>query len=147
MNKRKKRRYLIIIVVIIILFFGPFAYFKNHVTIEVGNKSTKIQFGFMTQYGSKTKVEKHNFGFYLNQKALNLEDDKRIKVVNSSVLNLGLYSRITKEISFQRVVNNDTIYTQITAISKSWGLGKISVRKNAFKDILREIIDKEFKEI
>ena len=136
----KKRKVLLIFIgIILFLFYSPFKYFKAHTNIESQNRINKKNIN-----GFTVKNETEIKGISWNEKEINLENDTRFKVNKSSVLNFGIYSRITKEISFERIVNNELIRTVMKAESKIWGLGKLSAKKNNFNKIINDKIDEIF---
>ncbi|MCL5130623.1 hypothetical protein M4I23_19620 [Algibacter sp. L4_22] len=138
---KKRKGFLIFIGIILFLFFSPFTYFKAHTNIETQNKLNEKNIN-----GSTTKIDTHKKGISFNEKENELGNDARFKVTKSSMLNFGIYSKIAKEISFERVINDETIKTLIKAESEIWGLGQSNVKKNNFNDIIKDRIDKIYAE-
>ena len=138
---KKRKIFLTFIGTILFLFYSPFTYFEAHTNIESQNKLNEININGFTE-----KNETHKKGIYWNEKEISLKNDRRIKVNKSSVLNFGVYSKITKEISFERIVNNQLTKTILKAESKVWGLGKLSVKKNNFNNIIKKKIDEIYSE-
>lgn len=139
MNKIKKsiKRLLIsLVLLIIVIFFSPFSKFEGEVNVNTLNKTSKGGFK------SNKKVKHSETGFSFNEKKIKLDDDIKIKVLESHSSYLGIYSKMNKKISFKRVVKNDTVKIYIYAESTFWGLGKMSVRNNTFNKYIKEEIDR-----
>jgi hypothetical protein len=93
-------------------------------------------------FKSNKKVKHSETGFSFNKKKIKLDDEIKIKVLESNSSYFGLYSKMNKKISFKRVVKNDTVKTDIYAESTFWGLGKVSVRNNTFNKYIKKEIDR-----
>ncbi len=139
MNRKKRNILIGIIIFIIILFFSPIFYFKSKTDLTTQNKidNTNID-------GSRTNTVTETKGISINEKVKDLENDPRIKVVNSSVLNFGIYTILKKELILNRIVDNQKIETIVNAECDVWGLGKLSIKKNSFNKILEKRIDEIF---
>ena len=134
-RKLKKKRNLIILIILLI-YISPFSVIKLNTVIDIRNETNKG--------GSKTHSEKksYNAGVSISLKEIKLDDLVKVDVKFSSVLNLGFYSKIEKEVFFKKIVNGDTIKTTIKAKSNIWGLGNIIIRKEKFNKILKEEINR-----
>ncbi|MFI1745467.1 hypothetical protein [Thalassobellus sediminis] len=133
----KKRKVLLIFTGIILLhFFSPFYYFKTNTNIETQNKLNDKNVD-----GSTTKIESHIKGISWNEKEIDFKNDNRFTVNKSSLLNLGIYSKLTLELSLERLVGNKKIKTNVKAESIIWGLGKLRNKKNNFNNSIIKRID------
>lgn len=139
MNKIKKnivRILITLLLLIIVIFFSPFSKFEGEVNMNTLNRTSKGGFR------ANKKVKHSETGFSFNEKKIKLDNDIKIKVLESHSSYNGFYSKMNKKISFKRVVNNDTVKTYIDAESTFWGLGKMSVRNNTFNKYIKEEIDR-----
>lgn len=136
-----KKRTLILIVIGIVLFitYSPIIYFEAQTNIEAINS-----INYKKVNGFRAKVESHKKGVSWNQQEIKLEDDKRIKVNKSTVSNFAFYSKISKEISFERTVNNEIVETVMNVESEIWGLGALKTKENNFNDIIKRKVDEIF---
>jgi len=133
---KNRKVFLIFIGIILFLFFSPFNYFKTDTNIETQNKLNNKNIN-----GSTTKIETHKKGISWNEKEIDLKNDNRFTVNKSSLLNLGIYSKLTLELTLERLVDNEKIKTNIKAESIIWGLGKLRNKKNDFNNSIIKRID------
>ncbi|MDO7172525.1 hypothetical protein [Mariniflexile sp. AS56] len=140
MSSKRKKILLILTGIILLISFSPITYFNARTNIETNNKKNH------KHYGSTTKHYTYKKGISFNEKENELENDGRFKVTKSSMLNFGIYSIFAKEISFERVINNETVKTLIKAESEIWGLGQSNLKKNNFNDIIKDRIDEIYLE-
>ncbi|WP_282072939.1 hypothetical protein [Polaribacter atrinae] len=92
MNSKKRKGILIFIGMLLFLFYSPIAYFKAHTNIETQNSINEKNIN-----GSNTKIDTYSKGISWSVKETTLKNDSRFKVNLSSVLNLGIYTKIKKK--------------------------------------------------
>jgi len=140
---RKRKVLFIFIGAILFLFFSPITYCKTYTTIDTQNKSNETDIN-----GSTTETEAYQFGIGLigSEKDQDLKNNDRFIVNRSLVLNFGIYSKLTKELSFHRIINNEKVKTIIKAESHAWGLGRLSIKKNIFNKLIEKRIDDIYSE-
>lgn len=141
MNSKKRKGILIFIGMLLFLFYSPIAYFKAHTNIETQNSINEKNIN-----GSTTKIDTHSKGISWSVKETTLKNDSRFKVNLSSVLNLGIYTKIKKKISLERMVNNELIKTVVIIESEIWGLGRLSLKKNNLNNSIKTRIDQIYSE-
>ena len=135
MTFNKRTVFLILIGIIFFLFYSPFSYYKAHTKIEYQNKLNERNIN-----GFTAKIETHKKGISWNEKEIDLKNDTRFTVNKSSLLNLGIYSKLSLEISRDRLVNNEKVMTNMKAESIIWGLGNFRNKKNVFNNsIIKKI--------
>lgn len=125
-----------LLILIIIIFFSPFSKFEGEVNMNTLNRTSKGGFN------ANKKIKHSKTGFSFNEKKIKLDNDIKIEVLESRSLYLGLYSKMNKKISFKRVIENDTVKTDIDAESIIWGLGNMRVRNNTFNKYIKEEINR-----
>ena len=133
---KTKGIYLILIGIIFVIIFGPFNNFKTKTKIDIQNKINGKNIN-----GSKIKIDSNVNGISWNQKEINLKNDNRIIINNFSLLHLGIYSKITLKLSFERLVNNEIIKTDVKIESVINGIGNLKNKKNHFNSIIIKRID------
>ncbi len=124
----KNKGFRIFIIIVVVIFLSPFACFKASTSITTHCKTETESFD------KKIEIKAANIGFFLDVEEINLD-----MVTQSSVLILGLYSSMTKEIIFEKIIDNEIVKMNVSAKSTIWGLGNIGIRKNNFNAVLREV--------
>lgn len=110
--------------------------FKTKTKIDIQNKINGKNIN-----GSKIKIDSNVNGISWNQKGINLKNDNRLIINNFSLLHLGIYSKITLKLSFERLVNNEIIKTDVKVESVINGIGNLKNKKNHFNSIIIKRID------
>ncbi|WP_147676015.1 hypothetical protein [Algibacter pacificus] len=132
----KKKQLIIFVVLILLIYFNPINLFKLHSEIKITTEREKN--------GSNTKVNNSLYytGFHVNPKEQVIIYPKGATVESASVLNYGLYLKISKEITFKKKVKGIPENIHFTAHASIWGLGNTVVKTNSFNKTLQEVIDK-----
>jgi hypothetical protein len=141
MNLKKRKVVLVFIGIVLLLFLIPFNFFKANIFIEFRNE--------LNDRNINTSIKRNvNYiiGSFSNEKEIELKKDNRLTVNKSSILDLGIYSKLMLELTLQSLVDGEKIKTNIKAKSVVWGFGKLKIKENNFKKTIIKRIDELYLE-
>lgn len=132
--KRKYFLFILLVVLFLSLFLTPLYWLKYEFNIKTEiQKSNKLT--ILNTEGSSTRK-----GLCFNcSQGYNTEN---VKVINSTVLNFGLYTYIKKDFETHKIVNQDTFYSKTSCDVHIWGLGNMNIKKNILDELVSMEINK-----
>lgn len=143
MNPKTKKRRNILLAVVAFIFISPLIIIKGNISTSIDVEKQLND----TIIENKTRIYKTIFthtGIEIGSRQRFIEG---LESLNSTSLNLGVYTKITFYMSYTRKVDGNTHSMDVKSTSYVWGMGNILSRKNIVFQNIDKTVNQLFLEL